>query len=86
MIREGIQINKNAKTDYFNMCISQSAYPKVSLGGEKEIRSLKPIHNYASHYRSALEYLALGLQEFKTVRRVPFDKIKKRQGTRSTYY
>lgn len=79
LIREGILINKNDRTDYFNMCMTQAAYPKVRSEGDQEVRSVKPKHDYTSHYRSSFEYLALGLSEFRTQRSKPFDKFKKEE-------
>lgn len=75
LIRDGIFLNKNERTDYFSLCMSQATYPKVVSEGEKEVRSIKPKHDYTSHYRSSFEYLALGLQEFGNIKRVPFDKF-----------
>ena len=84
LIREGILLNKNERVDYFNMCMSQAAYPKIKRDGMDEVQSIKPKHDYTSHYRSAFEYLSLGLKEFKNARAKPFDKFKKRDITRRT--
>lgn len=62
-IRNGVEVNQNSDTDYFNMCIEQAAYPKVRREGEYEVMSVKPKHDWTSHYRSALEYLCLGLEK-----------------------
>lgn len=89
MIRDHLYINKNAYTDYFVMCLSQASYPKVRSAGLEEIRSEKPLHNWTAHYRSAFEYLALGLREYTPVKRIPYDKfsVKKLQGrTKSLSY
>ncbi len=61
-IRNGVEINKNDDTEYMSMCIEQASYPKVKNHGMDEIRSVKPKHDWTSHYRSALEYLCLGLE------------------------
>jgi hypothetical protein len=61
-VRNGVEINKSEDNEYFNMCIEQSAYPKVRVQGEDEVRSVKPKHDWTSHHRSALEYLCLGLE------------------------
>ena len=79
LIRDGIKVNKNDRTDYFDMCMSQASYPKVRVEGQPEIRSVKPLHNYTSHYRSAMEYLALGLSEFKNRKFIPYDKFRKKE-------
>lgn len=76
LIRDGILLNKNERVDYFNMCMSQASYPKIKRDGMDEVQSVKPKHDFSSHYRSAFEYLALGLKEFRNVRRIPFDKFK----------
>ena len=68
----------NSDTKYFNLCMINAAYPKVKQHGVEEVRSIKPLHNWTSHYRSAAEYMALGLSELKMVRRDPVDKIKPR--------
>lgn len=81
LIRDGILINKNDRTDYFNMCMTQAAYPKVRSEGEQEVRSIKPKHDYTSHYRSSFEYLALGLSEFKMQKAKPYDKFKPKEQT-----
>lgn len=78
LIRDNIYLNKNDRTDYFNDCITQASYPQVRAEGEHEVRSVKPKHDWTSHYRSAFEYLALGLAEFKTTRAKPFDKFQKK--------
>jgi len=80
MIRSGIQLNKNARTAYFNTCILNAAYPQVKNQGVPEVRSVKPKHDWTSHYRSSLEYIALGVQGFKGKEYKPFDKFKVKQG------
>ncbi len=78
LIRDGILLNKNERVDYFDKCMSQAAYPKIKRDGMDEVQSVKPKHDWTSHYRSAFEYLALGLKEFRNVRRVPYDKFAKK--------
>lgn len=80
LIMDGILLNKNERVDYFSMCMSQASYPKVRAEGVQEVRSVKPKHDFTSHYRSAFEYLALGLRELGQKRRKPFDKFEKREG------
>ena len=64
-------------TEYFAMCMENASYPKVKVQGEDEIRSLKPKHDWTSHFRSSFEYLALGLENYTHKKYVPFDKVKK---------
>lgn len=80
VIREGVNVNKNDRTDYFASCIEQSAYPKVRQEGLETLKTVKPKHDWTSHYRSAFEYLALGLEDFTNRRTTPRDKFKKGSG------
>lgn len=76
MLRDGVQLDKNPRNDYFSMCIEQASYPKSTREGEKVVRSEKPNHDWTSHHRSALEYLCLGLQDFGGRRLEVRDKFK----------
>lgn len=78
LILDGIELNTNGRTQFFDHCITQSAYPRIRRDGKHEVKNEKPQHNWTSHYRSSLEYLALGLSEFNGRREKPYDKIKKR--------
>ena len=77
LVMGGIQLNKNDMTDYFNMCMENATYPKVKVEGEDAIRSQKPRHDWTSHYRSAFEYLALGLEQIVHKTERPRDKFKR---------
>jgi len=78
LIMNRILVNDNPRTRYFNTCIIQSNYPMVKVNGVGEVRSDKPKHDSYSHYRSALEYLAIGISEHNEKVSTPFDKFKKR--------
>jgi len=78
LIMNGIDLNKNIRTDYFNICIINSSYPKVKQEGLDVVRSEKPKHDAYSHYRSALEYLALGFEDIKPKSMKPRDRVPKR--------
>ncbi len=85
LIMQGIQLNQQSamtsggltRDVYFDMCIAQAAYPKVRRGGAEEVNSKTPVHNWTSHYRSALEYLALGLENYWAPMSKPIDKFRK---------
>lgn len=74
-IREHIFLDKNPRTQYFSVCMMNAAYPKAKNQGLEEVRSLKPKHDSTSHYRSAFEYLALGLSENHERTEKPYDKF-----------
>ncbi len=63
LIMNGVELNSTPRSLYFNNCMTQSAYPKVRREGAEEIKSQQPIHNWTSHYRSAFEYMALGIED-----------------------
>ncbi len=85
LIMDGIEINETPRSQYFNGCMTQAAYPKVRRAGLDEVKSDQPVHNWTSHYRSAFEYLALGLEEYRAPGTRPKDKFPKaRFGQRRT--
>lgn len=78
LILNGIDLNINSDTKYFDICIANAAYPKVKREGIEFVQSLKPRHDKTSHARSSLEYLALGLEEKGVGReKKVYDKFKK---------
>ena len=89
---DGITLNKNERTKYFHVCMLNASYPKVKSQGLDEVRSLKPKHDYTSHYRSSFEYLCLGLDQAEQFKPKIHDKFPKkghvtaRGGRRVTTY
>ncbi len=79
LLRDGVELNSNPRNEYFSMCIEQAAYPKVTSEGEKEVRSVAPKHDWTSHHRSALEYLALGLEDVTVSKAKVYDKFPKKE-------
>lgn len=76
IIMDGINLNDNTRTQYFNICMLNASYPKVRNEGQQIIKSEAPKHDWTSHYRSAMEYLCLGIEEQFAVRHAPVDKFK----------
>lgn len=72
---DGIQLNENKDTKYFNVCMLNASYPKVKNQGIEMVRSKDPKHDYTSHYRSAFEYLCLGLSEYRVQAKSHYDKV-----------
>lgn len=79
LIMDRIKINDNKRTKYFHSCISQAAYPEVRVEGVGQVRSDKPKHDWTSHYRSSLEYMALGLESIKQRTNYVHDKFPKKE-------
>lgn len=82
LIMDGIDLNEDGHHDYFYKCMSQSAYPKVRRQGEEQVDLAKPLHNWTSHFRSAFEYLALGLESYDKKTNRVHDKFKKKEGSK----
>lgn len=79
LINQGLSINKNERTEEFSTAMENAAYPTPTVEGEKTVRSQKPKHDWTSHYRSAFEYMALGIGEFLHRRMRPIDMFEKRE-------
>ena len=77
LIFNGIELNMNEDTRWFDICMLNAAYPKIKREGIDFVNSEKPKHDYTSHYRSAFEYLALGLRDFGRRKAHVTDKFKK---------
>lgn len=78
LIMEGINLNDNSRTSYFDVCMLNASYPKSRVEGVAQVKSVDPRHDWTSHYRSAFEYLALGLEEGTQRKPQIFDKFKKK--------
>lgn len=74
LIMSGINLNENPRTKLFKKYIGNASFPKVLIEGRKFIKSDAPKHDGTSHYRSALEYLSLGLEGLSPVRMRPRDR------------
>jgi hypothetical protein len=86
LIMRGVELNKNSRNEYLNLCMLNASYPKVKNSGLEQINSLKPKHDHTSHIRSAFEYGALGLRDVVAQHRQVYDKFKKHSGSRSVRY
>lgn len=79
IIQNGIELNNNNRSDDFNLCMQNAAYPTPTVEGEKMIRSVKPKHDWTSHFRSAFEYLCLGISEYTFRQAKPRDKFERKE-------
>lgn len=79
LIMDGINLNDNVRTRYFDMCIINAAYPKSRTEGMEQYNTTKPKHDSTSHYRSALEYLALGLEDYRPRKAGVYDKFPRKE-------
>ena len=58
-------MHENEQTKELGAAIENASYPKVRAGGGEEIKSIKPKHDWTSHYRSALEYFAVNFEHLR---------------------
>ena len=86
LINRGIELNDNQRTKYFNLCMLSASYPRTRSNGLEEIKSADPKHDFSSHYRSAFEYGALGLESYKSGLAKVYDKKIISRGNRISSY
>lgn len=77
-LMDGVEVHENSRTKDFDMNIINASYPKARSEGIEQFNTAKPKHDSTSHYRSALEYLSLGLEDYKPQTPRPVDKFKPR--------
>lgn len=78
LIMDGINLNSNPRTDYFRRCILNASYPRVLFEGRHIVKSEAPRHDWTSHYRSAFEYLAQGIEDNTNFTARPRDRFPKK--------
>jgi len=79
-------IHTNDNNKQFAIAIENASYPKMRTGGGEEVKSVAPKHDWTSHFRSSLEYMAVNYLRRKQSRQVK-DKFNKTQnGKRTTNY
>ena len=67
MLMRNLVCNDNERTKYLSMCMSNACYPSGKGGGNNDVKSVKPNHDWTSHYRSSFEYFAVNFSSrFKT--------------------
>lgn len=79
MIMGRILLNATPRSKYFSTCLMNAAYPQVKVNGVGEVRSEAPKHDSTSHYRSAFEYMCIGINEGGESKGQPYDKFKKKE-------
>ncbi len=71
-------VNINDNTNEMDAAMQNASYPKIRKGGSEQIRSLKPSHDWSSHYRSSFEYFAVNNNRFSARRKI-YDKFAKKE-------
>ena len=83
LLLRDVRVNDTDRTKDLSVAMENAAYPKVTRQGKKEIISLKPLHNWTSHFRSAVEYFAVNYNKYSKSRARIRDKFQKSSDTNS---
>ena len=59
LLQHGIEINDNPRTKIFVDAIKNSVYPQKSDTSQSTSAIVLPVHNWASHHRTQMEYLSV---------------------------
>ena len=63
-LQKGIEINANARTDYFHECIKSARYPQREETSQATTPVALPIHDFTSHYRTSMEYFFVNIDSY----------------------
>lgn len=80
LLLRNLVANNTERVKELGLAMENSSYPKSRSGGQDDIRSIKPLHNWCSHYRSAVEYFAVNYELQKRKMTRVYDKFQKRTG------
>jgi len=61
-LQKGIEVNANARTDYFMEAIKSARYPLREETTQSTQPIILPIHDWSSHYRSSMEYFFVNIE------------------------
>lgn len=59
LLSKGIEVNDTKENKFFLDSIKSSVYPERSEGSQATSAIVKPVHNWASHHRTQLEYFSV---------------------------
>jgi len=59
LLQGGIEVNKCSQNEYWLECIKNARYPQRTEASQNVNPINKPIHDWTSHHRTALEYFAV---------------------------
>lgn len=59
LLQTGIEVNLTPRTEHWLECIKGARYPQRTDTSQSTSQIVKPIHDWTSHHRTQLEYLAV---------------------------
>ncbi|HEC66814.1 MAG TPA: hypothetical protein ENI23_16185 [bacterium] len=77
LLRE-LVVNDNPRTRELGLAMENAQYPEIRGGGGTDVRSVKPIHDWSSHYRSSVEYFAVNFASGRSRKTQVYDKFPKK--------
>ncbi|HEC65580.1 MAG TPA: hypothetical protein ENI23_09810 [bacterium] len=77
LLRE-LVVNENERTKELGLAMENAQYPEIRGGGGTDVRSVKPIHDWSSHYRSSVEYFAVNYATGRSRKTRVYDKFPKK--------
>ena len=86
LLLRDLVVNDNERTKELGAAIENSHYPQIVRGGMENVRTIKPVHDFSSHFRSSLEYFAVGIQKMIGRRFEVKDKFPPRERKRIIAY
>lgn len=66
-LQKGIEINANARTDFFYEAIKTARYPQREETSQATTPIALPIHDWTSHYRSSMEYFFVNIDNYVNI-------------------
>lgn len=76
-LSQGIEVNRNHRTDYILECWKMYRYPERKEDSQATTPIVKPIHDFTSHPSTAMEYFFLNLEAFRQMQQDPPDWAEK---------
>lgn len=70
-----VVVNDCEGTKQLSLAMENAAYPKTRQGGKEDFNTVKPIHNWTAHYRSACEYFSVNYERFKRTHMQVKDRV-----------
>lgn len=70
-LQKGIEINMNPRTEYLYECLKMARYPHRKEGSEATNEVVLPVHDFTSHYRTAMEYHFINIDVFEIMKEDP---------------
>ncbi len=61
LLQRGIEVNQTKRNDHWLECIKNARYPQRADTSQATGEIVKPIHDWTSHHRMSLEYLAVNI-------------------------